>query len=179
MSLKTPIQWHFSLDFQLSLISALRVVKISQFQSGQSPKCSKHKIFRVQSVQVNNTRVDLLPQLAKWKTDLFNVHRVYVLKYNSWSFPPSRAERELSTNHNTANSTFHGVIPPPNRVATSIFLPILPGIRAAKTMEQKWTPCSALHCAEAIYSSSHNGLLYWVSTLAWSAVLEGKFWRES
>ena len=29
-------------------------------------------------------------------------------------------------------------------------------------------------CAEAIFSSSHNGLLCTVSTLAWSAVLEGK-----
>ena len=142
--------------------------KVQYAQYVQSPKCT-----------VNNTRVDLLPQLAKWKTDLFNEYRVYVLKYNSWSFPPSRAERELSTNHNTVNSTFHGVIPPPNRAATSIFLPILAGISETETMEQKWTPCSALHCAEAIYSSSHNGLLYWVSTLAWLAVLEGKFWREN
>ena len=149
------VQCRLSTESHLSL----KQVKFSQFQSGQSPKCSKHNICRVQSVQVITQEWFCF---LSWQdeTDIFIVHRVYVLKVQFMQFPPSRAERELSTNHNPVNSTFHGVIPPPNRVATSIFLPILPGIRAAKTMEQKWTPCSALHCAEAIYSSSHNGLLY-------------------
>ena len=60
----------------------------------QSPKCTS-----------NNTRVVLLPQLARWNSDIFIVHRVYVLKVQFMQFPPSRAERELSTNHNTVNST--------------------------------------------------------------------------
>ena len=144
----------------------------------QSPKCTS-----------NNPRVVLLPQLARWNWYFYCAQGICI-KGTIHAVSPQQGwegiinQSQYSKLHccwpfAQLSFTLCGVIPPPNRVATSIFGWDLAGISEAKTMEQKWTPCSALHCAEAIYSSSHNGLLYWVSTLAWSAVLEGKFWRES